>query len=276
MKYRTVDYKSITDEQIGGVVRSCDSVVRDGLRHVLDVAAEQFIHNHYNQKTFPHADLEKRLGNIVGTAERLQELLKSDSHTKRRFNNIGNSARRLCNLLTFKISDSFELESILNFGLTEKQNERRESFNGNLTSLITKLELLGGDTNINGNSNVEIPDLSDQIDLLRKVAFNAAKEQKNQKAKSKSVNTGDMAFNELYHDLSKAYMCYIGYPVFIVGDGDPRGQFVTFISTALETIRINLSNSVKVSDPTIVLSLTKSPEAIRAQWRRTEPKFDPS
>ncbi|MGO8754890.1 MAG: hypothetical protein ACLQHK_06620 [Gallionellaceae bacterium] len=276
MKYRAIDYKPITDQQIGAIVGSCDGVDSDGLRDALDGATEQFIHNHYDQKRFPRADLEKRLGNIVSTAERLQELLRSGSQTKKQFNNIGTTARRLHHLLTFKMSDSFELESILNFSKTERQNERRDSFSGNLASLITKIELLisavGGDTNNNGNSSAEIPGLYDQMELLRRVAFEAAKVQKNQKAKSKSVNTGDQAFNDLFLDLSKAYMSHFkDYPVFMVGEGDPRGRFATFISTTLETIRINLSDAVKASDPTIAFSLTKSPKAIRAQWLRTKP-----
>lgn len=281
MKYRTVDFKPITDEQIKVIIESHDNVDSDGLRDALDSAAEQFIHNHYDQQLFPHADLEKRLGNIVSTAKRLQVLLGSDSHTDRHCNNILNSASRLHYLLTIKTSDSFVLESILNHGQTEKQNGRRESLNGNLALLIENVALLktvaDDNTNNKGNSSTEISDLSDQIELLRRVAFHAGIVQKNQKAKSKSVNKGDQAFNDLFLGLYLAYSTYCKkYPSFMIGDGDPRGQFATFIGATLEAIRFNLSNCVKESDPAIVFSLPKSPEAIRAQWRRTEPEFTSS
>lgn len=52
MRYRAVDYKPITNEQIEVIVGSCDGVDSGGLRDALDSAAEQFIADHYSQQLF--------------------------------------------------------------------------------------------------------------------------------------------------------------------------------------------------------------------------------
>lgn len=266
MKYRDVDYKPITDKQIGDIVGSCAGVDSDALRSALDEVAERFIHAHYEQQTFPHADLANRLENIVSTVTRLLKLLKSDSRTKRQLSHIGTSAGKLHSLLTFKILDSIELESILNFGHTgEKENAQRESFKGDIAPLIAGVKLLSG-----ANSwNTEIPDISKHLALLERVARHGGKVQEIQKAKSKSRNKGDLEFSELLAGMRQSYMIHFNmWPSVSRSYGEPDGVFMAFVNSALGAIKENLSNAVRNSDPKISTTLEKTPEAIYAYIKK--------
>lgn len=90
---------------MGIIVGSTDGVDKEMLKCYLDEAAEQFIHDHYQQQAFSPAKLEKRLENIGNTAARL--------------------------LLALKVEDSIVMTSVLNVGL-----------NGGLASLIQQLDHL--------------------------------------------------------------------------------------------------------------------------------------
>lgn len=262
MKSREVDYQPITDEQIKAMVGKCDGVDSDCLRYTMDEAAEQFIHAHYEQQTFHHDDLAKRLNNIKTTAARLLELLNSDSRTKRQLGHIRTSAGRLHNLLPFKTSDSIELKSILNCGHTgEKEKAQRESFNGQLAQLIVVVKLLSEAD----SWRTEISDIARHLDLLKRVACHGATVQSNQKEKSKSRHKGDQAFIEMLAKIHQNYMIHFNmWPVVSRKSGDPDGEFMSFVSSALNAIKENLSDAVLDSDPALADALTKTAEAIYA------------
>lgn len=264
MKYRAgIDYKPITNQQIKDIAGSHDGVDSDALRSALDEVAEQFIHNHCDQQKFPHADLETTFNNIVSTATRLLVLLKSGNRTKRHFNHIINSAKRLHVMLTFNTSASFELESILNVGHTgEKEKAQRESFGGNLVSLIVGVKLLK-----DANSwDAKIPDISSQLDLLRRVAFHAAVTQRSQKEKTKIRHKEDQAFSELLAGIRQSYMAHFGiWPKMSRKSGEPDGEFIAFVFSVLKTIKENLSSVVRDGDQKISSTLTKTAEAIYAK-----------
>lgn len=262
MKFREVAYKPITDEQIKAIIGQRDDVDSDVLRSDLDDAAEQFIHAHYEQQAFPHADLAKRLNNIETTATRLLKLLKSGNRTKRQLGHIRTSAGRLHGLLTVKTSDSIELESILNVGHTgEKEKARRESFNGQLASLIVVVKLLSEA----GSWNAEIPNISRHLTLLERVARHGATVQSDQKEKSKSRHKEDQAFTELLADIHQIYMIHFNmWPSVSRSSGEPDGRFMAFVNSVLGAIKENHSNAVRNSDPKISTTLEKTPEAIYA------------
>lgn len=95
-----IAYQPITDEQIGKIAGACQYVDINVLRSNLDEVAEQFIHDHYRQQAFPHAELEEC------------------------FENIGSAAARLLNAL--KANDSIVVESVLNVGLGCKLKELKQ------------------------------------------------------------------------------------------------------------------------------------------------------
>lgn len=266
MKFREVAYKPITDEQIKAIIGQRDDVDSDALRSDLDDAAEQFIHAHYEQQAFPHADLEKRLNNIETTAARLLKLLKSDNRTKRQLGHIRTSACRLHGLLTFKISDSIELESILNVGHTgEKEKAHRESFNGQLTPLIAVVRLLSEAD----SWDTKIPDISRHLALLERVACHGATVQRNQKEMSKNRHKEDRAFDGLFYDLSDIYMrCFNEVAGFTTQKSKATKHHTAFVFSVVSAIQKNLSDNVSSSDPAITKGLDKTPDAIRARLRR--------
>jgi hypothetical protein len=179
-----------------------------------------------------------RLG-LDGVAEQFiydhyNQQLFPRANLEKRLKDIESSAGRL--LRALYMDDSFELESILTDHLC-----------GNL-----KL-------------------LKEQIELLKKSAHDASCEQTRQKTKTMKRHSGDDAFKTLFEGMSRIYTeNFWIIRSFTTNEGGADGTTTTFILLVLDCIKENLSSTVKASDPDIVLSLEKSPEAIRALWRRVK------